>query len=293
LDNIGTIWNTLFQEPMLNGLIILYGLLWENFAVTIVMFTIIVRIVMLPLTIKQLQATKAMQAIQPKMAALQQRYAKDRQKLSQEQMKLYKEHGVNPLGCAVPTLVQFPIWIGLYQSILLALAATPENLLNLSGHLYSWMPQVTELIPLKSDFFWMDLAHPDRTGILPILVASSTYIQQKMTVMPSTDSRQMQMNSMMQWMMPLMLGFFALQFASGLAIYWVVSNIVSMVIQYFVLGIGGLNIFQTSPMEQAIQEDTQDDGNLEEAVSAEKRQRDGRVRSKRKNSRRSHRAGTR
>lgn len=291
--DIGTIWNTLFQEPMLNGLIILYGLLWENFAITIVVFTIVVRLVMLPLTIKQLQATKAMQTLQPKMAALQQRYGKDRQRLSQEQMKLYKEHGVNPLGCAVPTLVQFPIWIGLYQSILLAMAATPENLVNLSKHLYSWMPEVTRLIPLHSGFLWLDLSQPDKTGVFPVLVFASTYVQQKMTVTPSSDPRQQQMNSTMQWMMPLMLGFFALQFASGLAIYWVVSNIVSMVIQYFVIGLGGLKLFPSKTEEQAIQENALEGNDLEEAVSAEKRQRDGRVRSKRKNSRRGHRASTR
>ena len=292
--DIGSIWNNLFQDPMLNGLVILYGLLWQNFAITIVVFTIVVRLIMLPFTIKQLQATKGMQTLQPKMAALQKRYANDRQRLSQEQMKLYKEHGVNPLGCAVPTIIQFPIWIGLYQSILLAMAATPESLVSLSGHLYSWMPEIAKLIPLRSEFLWLDLSHPDKTLILPVLVAASTYVQQKMAATTSTDPKQQQMNSMMQGMMPLMLGFFAVQFASGLAIYWIVSNTASMAIQYFVLGMGGLGkSSQSATAELALQDDTQSDNNFSEAVSAEKRQRDGRVRSKRKNSGRGHRTSTR
>ncbi|MSQ15170.1 MAG: membrane protein insertase YidC [Dehalococcoidia bacterium] len=304
--DIGSIWNNLFQDPMLNGLIILYGLLWQNFAITIVVFTIVVRLIMLPFTIKQLQATKGMQVLQPKMAALQKRYAGDRPRLSQEQMKLYKEHGVNPLGCAVPTIIQFPIWIGLYQSILLAMAVSPESLVSLSEHLYSWMPEITKLIPLKSEFLWLDLSKPDKTFIFPILVAGSTWFQQKMTTTPSADPKQQQMNSMMQNMMPLMLGFFALQFASGLAIYWVVSNICSMVIQYFVIGMGGLteywnfavgmvglNVLRVVPVVKAAADEAQDDDNLVEAVSAEKRRRDGRARSKRKNSRGGNRAGTR
>ncbi|MBM2826689.1 MAG: YidC/Oxa1 family rane protein insertase [Dehalococcoidia bacterium] len=291
------IWNLLVIQPLLNGLILLYYVLFNNFGLTIIAFTISVRLVMLPMTLKQLHATKAMSQLQPKLTEIQRRYKDDRQRLGQEQMKLYREAGVNPLGCAVPTFLQFPIWIGLYQSILLAMAADPKNLLDLSQHLYSWLPQVHGLVPLKSGFLWLDLSAPDRTVILPMLVLASTWIQQKMMTMPSADPSQKRMNDMMQWMMPLMLGFFALQFASGLAIYWVVSNIATMVIQYFVSGWGGLKLGSLfgaagSPASQPTQVDTEHtDGETEEELAAGKRQRDGRTRKRRKNSRRGSRTG--
>ena len=151
-------------------------------------------------------------------------------------MRIYKENGVNPIGCLGPLVIQFPIWIGLYQAILQTLPAAPDRLIGLSGHLYSWLPQVHEVIPLNSSFLWWDLALPDRTPVLPVLVGASMYLVQKMTSMPSADPRQASTNRMMLWMMPLMFGFFTMQFPSGLAIYWVVSNAVGVVIQGFVTG---------------------------------------------------------
>lgn len=242
-DFVTDIWNTVFFNPMLNGLVILYGLSFKDLGVTIAVFTVIIRILMLPLTLRQLHSTKAMSQMQPKLAGIQKRYANDKQKLAQEQMRLYKEAGINPLGCLGPMVVQFPIWIGLYQSILLALATTPESLISLSKHLYSWLPQVHELVPLNSQFLWLDLGQPDPVYAIPILVAGSMWVQQKMSTMPGGDERQQQMNQTMQYTMPLMFGFMTLQFASGLAIYWFISNVISIVIQYFVTGWGSLTWF--------------------------------------------------
>ncbi|CAI8016651.1 Membrane protein insertase YidC 2, partial [Geodia barretti] len=137
----------------------------------------------------------------------------DRQRASQETMKLYRDRGVNPLGCLGPMFIQFPIWIGLYQSI------------------------VHGVIPIDSSFLWLDLARPDPTPfVMPVLVGVSMWVMQKMTTMPSADERQASTNRMMLWMMPAMFGFFTLNFPSGLALYWVVSNVVGLVIQGFVTG---------------------------------------------------------
>ena len=144
-DFITEPWKAVFFDPMLNGLVMLYSLSFKDMGVTIAVFTVIIRILMLPLTLRQLHSTKAMSLMQPKLAAMQKRYAGDKQKLASEQMRLYKEAGINPLGCLGPMVIQFPIWIGLYQSIDLALATKPENLILLSKHLYSWLPQVHEL----------------------------------------------------------------------------------------------------------------------------------------------------
>jgi YidC/Oxa1 family membrane protein insertase len=154
-------------------------------------------------------------------------------------MKLYKEAGVNPMGCLWPMLVQFPVWIALYQSIMRALATTPESLLDLSQHLYSWQV-VTESIPLSSQFLWLDLAYPDSTFILAIIVGGSMWVQQKMVTAPTPDPRQQSTNRMMQMMMPLMFALFTLMFPSGLALFWAVSNIVGIGIQYMVTGWGYL-----------------------------------------------------
>jgi YidC/Oxa1 family membrane protein insertase len=243
------IWNLALFEPMLNSLVLLYGLLFHNFAIAILVFTVLVRLLMLPLTLRQLRAAKAMSAIQPKMQELQRRYANDRQRLSQEQMRLYREEGVNPLGCAVPTLIQFPIWIGLYNAISLVMANTPEQMAQLSQRLYPWLGDLQALIPVEERFLWLNLGQPDLTYIMPVLVAASMWLQQKMMTQPTTDERQKQMNDMMQWMMPLMFGYFTLSFSSGLAIYWVISNIISMVIQYFITGWGGLAGYKLGPFQ--------------------------------------------
>jgi YidC/Oxa1 family membrane protein insertase len=134
--------------------------------------------------------------------------------------------------------IQFPIWIGLYQALLKTLPSTPESMVGLSSHLYSWLPMVHEVIPLDSAFLWLDLALPDSTPVLPVLVGGSMWLMQKMTTMPAADSRQESTNRMMLWMMPLMFGFFSLQFPSGLALYWVVSNVIGVVIQGFITGWG-------------------------------------------------------
>jgi len=245
------IWNVAILNPMLNGLIALSEMLGKNFGLAIIVLTVAVRIILIPLTYKQTQSTKAMQSLQPKLQELQKKYARNQQKLQQEMMALYKEAGVSPLGCMWPLLIQFPIWIALYQSIMQALAATPENLLLLSQHLYSW-DMVGQAIPLNEMFLGLKLSQPDPTMILAILVGGTMWLQQKMVTPPATDPKQQQMTSMTTMMMPMMFAFFTLSFPSGLALYWVVSNIIGIGIQYFTGGGWGYFTFPSlRPQPQA------------------------------------------
>jgi YidC/Oxa1 family membrane protein insertase len=232
-------WDIVILQPMINVLIWLSNVLFNNFGLTIIALTLIIRFALVPLTLKQLHATKAMQALQPKLQELQKKYAKDKQKLAQEQMALYKESGVNPAGCAVPMLVQFPIWIALYQAIILSLAVNPEALLNLSKYLYGWAVPMA-MLPLNNSFLGLNLA----TGniVMAVLVGISMWVQQKMVTPQNQDPRMAQQAQMMLWMMPLMFTFFSMTFPAGLSLYWVVSNIFSIVIQYKVTGWGGLNL---------------------------------------------------
>ncbi|MCI0438204.1 MAG: YidC/Oxa1 family membrane protein insertase [Chloroflexi bacterium] len=236
MEILGDIWNFIIIQPMINSLALLYSIFFDNFGIAILLFTIILRALMIPLTLRQTRQLRAMSSIQPKIKELQQRYSKDRQRLSQETLRLYREHGVNPIGCLGPIVLQFPIFIGLFQTLRAMLPSTPEALIDLSGKLYPWLPRVNQEIPLDSTFLGLDLGAPDPTPILPVLVALTTFLVQKMTTMPSADPRQASTNRMLLWMMPIFLGFLTFQFESGLAIYWVMSNIVGAVIQGFIMG---------------------------------------------------------
>ncbi|MCX6012164.1 MAG: YidC/Oxa1 family membrane protein insertase [Chloroflexi bacterium] len=235
------IWNLIFLDPIMNVMIVLANI-FGSFGLSIIAITIIVRLIMIPLTFRQLKSTKRMQDMQPRIAELQKKYAKDKQKLSEETMKLYKEVGMNPIGCIWPWLIQLPVWIALFQSIRQALAASPEDLLNLSQHLYSWSI-VNRTIPLPSNFLWFSLAIPDQLYILPVLVGVTMWLQQKMTATPSVDPSQKRTNMMMQIMFPILFAFITIQFPSGLGLYFVVSAVVGIIIQYFVTGWGGLTWF--------------------------------------------------
>jgi len=230
----GDVWNLIIGNPVLNVLVALSHILGGSFGWAIIALTVIVRLISWPLTKRQLDSTKALQEMQPKIQELQKKYGKNQQKLQQEMMKLYKEAGVNPLGCLWPMLIQLPIWIALYQAIMRALATTPENLLDLAQRLYSW-DVVNQAIPLSSNFLGLDLGSSGNF-ILAIIVGGTMWVQQKMTQAPSVDPRQASTSRMMLLMMPLMFGFLSLMFPSGLALYWAVSTVIGIITQYFVMG---------------------------------------------------------
>ena len=234
---IGEIWNLIALQPVINILIVLTHYLFSSFGLAIIALTIIVNLLMYKLTTKQLKATQAMQALQPKLAELQKKYAKDKQALAREQMRLYKESGMSPMGCLVPMLIQLPIWIALYQSIIRVLATTPEDFLGLSQYLYSW-PIVYSMLPLGNKFLWFNLATPDT--FLAILVGGTMWLQQKMVMPTTADPKQQTQSRMMLWMMPLMFAFLCLSFPSGLALFWVTSSVIRIVMQYYLTGWGGL-----------------------------------------------------
>jgi YidC/Oxa1 family membrane protein insertase len=234
------LWNFIILEPILNVLIALSHILFGQFGLAIIALTVIVRLISWPLNKRQLKSTKALQDMQPKMQELQKKYGKNQQKLQQEMMKVYKEAGVNPLGCLWPMLIQFPIWIALYQSIMRALAATPESLLDLAHHLYSW-EVVRQAIPLSSQFLGLHLGLTGSENgalglILAVIVGGTMWVQQKMTQPPSVDPRQQSTTRMMTLMMPFMFGILTLMFPSGLALFWAVSNVIGIVSQYFFTG---------------------------------------------------------
>jgi YidC/Oxa1 family membrane protein insertase len=233
VDPLSFLWNQVLIDPMTNALVVLSNVFFGSFGVAIIVFTIIMRGVTFPLTLRQLRSSRSLSALQPKIRDLQKKYT-DPKRRSEETMKLYREAGVNPLGCFLPMVVQMPIWFALYRVIQITLASTPENLVTLSGRLYPWS-YIQHSVPLSERFLWVNLGERGDL-LLALLVGVSMYVQQKMTTPPATDERQQSMNSTMLWMMPLMFVFFSLQVPNGLPLYWFMSGVVSIVLQYMYLG---------------------------------------------------------
>lgn len=234
MDVFELIINTVLINPMMNVLIVLSNVFFGSYGLAIIAFTLIARILTYPLVLRQLRTTRAMQEMQPRLQEIQKKY-KDPRRRQQEMMKLYRDVGFNPLGCAVPLLVQLPIWIALFQVLRQSLGTTPEALFGLSGRLYDWS-FITEAPPLDRAFLTLDLANPSL--VLAILVGVGTFVQQKLSTTRSVakDDRQASVNRTMIWIMPLMFGFFSLQVPSGLSLYWFVTTLFTIMAAYIYNG---------------------------------------------------------
>jgi YidC/Oxa1 family membrane protein insertase len=220
--DVGAIYNGLRNAiaiPMETLLVDLYqflgGVGLANWGLTIIVFTLLVKLVFWPLSMQQLRASRAMQALQPQLNELKKKHGKDKEMLMQEQMRLYKENRVNPMAGCLPMLIQFPIWIGLYQALFL-LKERPD---------------------FASRFLWVaSLAQPEGFPfILALLTAGSQFVVQRMMAVRSTDPQQQSMNQAMQFM-PLMYLVFAYSMPAGLVLYWVASNAFTMIQQSFYTG---------------------------------------------------------
>ncbi|MAG37368.1 MAG: hypothetical protein CL878_14130 [Dehalococcoidia bacterium] len=226
-----TIWNTFLVFPLINGLVFVTELTGSA-GLAIIVFTVLIRLVLLPLSLKGSRSMKAMQSLQPKIADLKKRYGDDKQKVQEETMKLYKEQGVNPLGGCLPLLLQMPFFFAFYHA-----------LINLGGGEMAHEA-------FQAPFLWVaDLSKPDvlrLSGLgfpipflLPLLAGGTQWVQQRMMTPRSDDPQQRLQQQMMQFM-PLMIIVIGVNFGAGLALYWVVQNLFGIVQQYFVTGWGGL-----------------------------------------------------
>jgi YidC/Oxa1 family membrane protein insertase len=241
------IWNLIIIQPFTNVLLLIYTAVGQSFGIAIILFTILIRLITHPLMAAQIKGASGMQQLQndPRYKEMQEKYKGDKEKLAQEQMKLYKELGISPLASCLPTLIQFPLIIGLYQSLSKAMANTPLDMLHLTRILYPFV-KVSYVIPINNKFLWMDLSQPEKVivpflafgiPIMAILVMVTTYVQSKLMTPPSANpnDQSAMMGNMMNIYMPVLMGYMAFSMASGLALYFLVSNVVS-VVQYAALG---------------------------------------------------------
>lgn len=237
------LWNTLLYHPLLQALLFLYHLLFNNFGFAVLALTVIIRGILVPVTIPALKSAKKMADLKPHMDALKEKHGSDKQKLQMEQLRLYREHGVNPAAGCLPYLVQFLVLIALYQVFIFFInnGKVDNTIVNMK-------------------FFWWDLAKPDKTYVLPIIAGVTQLILSLMmfapgpekaktetklelttsSQKPKEEDMQQSMQKQMMFLMPAMTVFIGISLPSGLALYWVATTVFSLAQQYFITGWGGL-----------------------------------------------------
>jgi YidC/Oxa1 family membrane protein insertase len=195
-------WFEIIARPLLSILRWIQGYV-VNWGVAIILLTIIVRSAMFPLAFKSMTSMRKMQALSPKIKVLREKYKDNKERMNKEIMKFYGQNKVNPMGGCLPMVLQMPIFIGLYYALLPAI----------------------ELRHTPFMLWWSDLSNADYTLILPILMGVSMFAQQNLTSTAATmDPTQAKI---MKWM-PVMMVMFFLNMPSGLVLYWVISNIISV-----------------------------------------------------------------
>ena len=189
-----------------------------NYGIAIIIVTILMRILIFPLTLKQEKSMKKMKEIQPEVDKIREKYKDDPQTLNQKTMEIYKENNVNPMGGCLPILIQMPIFVALYYAF------------------------VGNTIPADATFLWFNLKQPDHfmklgtftVNLLPILNTLVTFIQQKIMMGVQPQDKNNPMSSML-YTMPLMMLFIFYNMPSGVTLYYLVSGILSVIQQYFIL----------------------------------------------------------
>lgn len=256
---MGEIWNTFLFHPLVNALIFLYQII-GNFGLAIIVLTVLLRIVLTPLTLPSLKAAQKMAALAPELAKLKKKYEKDKQKLAQAQMDLYKKNGVNPAAGCLPQIIQIIILIALYQAFAQVLQANGDVINKLNQILYSPL-KLLEGSQFNLSFLYLNLTKPDTfmvsgipiPGFFLILAALTQFLSSKMMqpqvvkeeqVAKKTEEKKddiaTSMQGQMLYLFPLMTIFIGFSFPSGLVLYWFVFSAFQLGQQYLVSGWGGL-----------------------------------------------------
>ncbi len=210
--------------------IFLYNNVAANYGIVIILLTIIVRLVLTPLTISQTKSMAKMQKLQPAIQELQKKYKDDKQKLQQETMDFYKQNNVNPLAGCLPLLLQLPVFFALFQALRTP-SAIITNVLGqpfIPAYMFGHIKNILMNIPNpKYDFLWLNLNIRDPFFILAILMVATMFISTKMT---TTDPKQ----KMITYLMPVVFGVISWNMPSGILVYWVTTNLWSIGQQWIV-----------------------------------------------------------
>lgn len=237
-------WNTLLIQPLFNLLVVLYNLLGHNMGLAIIALTLLVRLILLPPTIKSLMAQKKLKDLQHEMAKIKKDHGHDKAVMTKKTMELYQKHGVNPLSSCLPLLIQLPILFALYRVFFT---------LGDSSSLNNLYPFVTRPEVINTHFLWMDLAKFDQYYVLPILAGVFQFLLSKLAMAKSEaplsgeaakdkdkkpeetmQNFQKMFSTQMIYLFPVMTIFIAARLPSALALYWTISTLFAVVQQYLV-----------------------------------------------------------
>jgi YidC/Oxa1 family membrane protein insertase len=224
------LWIEILYKPMLNALIMLYNTVaFGDMGIAIIELTIIIRLILLPSSIKALRSQITMQKLQPELEKIKQKYKDDKQKQSQVTMEFYKKYKINPLSSCLPTLIQLPFMIALFWILRDALS---------SNNLHMLYPFVAKPAQINTYFLgWVNLA-ASKNYVLAALAAITQFIQSKM-IMPKSNPGEKGMQSMistqMIYFMPILTFIIAITLPAGLALYWTVTTVFAIITQYFIL----------------------------------------------------------
>ncbi|NQT49491.1 membrane protein insertase YidC [Candidatus Kuenenbacteria bacterium] len=218
------LYNTILYEPIFNLLVWLYNIVpYNDIGLAIILLTIVVKLILLPLSLQAVRSQKALQELQPKMDALKKKYKDEKEKLAAETMKLYKEQKVNPLSSCLPLLIQFPFLIAVYQAFRVGLTSQKFDML------YSFVHNPEHINTMA--FGFMDFAAPSIA--LAILAGLAQYVQTRMlmskkqpNVKGAKDEGIMaNMNKSMQYFMPFMTVLIGMSLPGGLTFYWFLTTV--------------------------------------------------------------------
>lgn len=228
MNVLGVLWEVLIDG--LTALLNFFYRLTGNYGLAIILLTVVVKLLLAPLSRRQFKAMEDMQKLQPHIKKLQEKFKKNPQEVQKRMMALYKEHGVNPLGGCLPLIFQMPILIALYSSLL----RLKTQFLSTTFLWNSDGSGVHSATFLNLGFLWVpSLLAPDT--ILLLAYALSMYVSQKLTVMPTLDPAQKQQQDMMAIMMPAMFTIMFKDFPAAFLLYWFVFNVLSTAQQYIVM----------------------------------------------------------
>lgn len=231
-------YNQLVYEPILNSLLWLYQVTGDNLGIAIILLTLIVRGLLIPFTLPQMKSARKMASLKPQLDALKKKHGKDPKVLQKKQLEFYKSHGVNPAGGCLPFIAQFVVLIALYRVFM--------NTLSGDNAIFQHV-----------NFLWLDLSVKDTSYVLPVLAGALQFLT-SLTMLPGVENDPAKrkgkkkdkedvaemaasMQQQMVYFMPIMTVVFALQFPSGLALYWVITTAFSFGQQLIISGPGGLN----------------------------------------------------
>ncbi len=264
---MGSIFHTFLSQPLLNALIFLYQVLFQNLGLAIIALTLLMRFALIPLTVPSLKAAQKMRELQPELEKLKKKYKKNKQAFAQAQLKLYKKHGANPAAGCLPQIIQIIILIALFQAFNQIIRPENNTIAKINEALYPFLKLPSDT-SFNTRFFYLELTKPDiirlplQLGSLKLpglpglflILAALAQLLSSLMMLPQSKAAEVQakktpqkeddlatsMQTQMIYLFPLMTLLIGFSFPSGLVLYWATFSLTTMIQQYFIFGPGGL-----------------------------------------------------